>query len=232
LLNPVTVIAFDLDDTLWPCMPVIERAEAELYAWLRRHYPRVTESSPPAELVALRREFSRRDPRYRVDMTALRRDFLCFLGERHGYDGAACAAEGFDVFFSARQQVEFYADVLPSLERLARRFRLGVISNGNASVEHVGLGHLIEHAVGAADVQVAKPDPDIYRHLAHRFDVEPGRMLYVGDHPEYDVEGARAAGYQAVWINRESVDWPESLPAPAHEIADLHQLETLLATAG
>ena len=228
MLDRVTVIAFDLDDTLWPCMPVIDHAESTLYSWMQQHYPRITEANEPAELVELRREFSQRDPRYRVDMTALRRDFLHYLGENHDYDAPRFAAAGFEVFFEARQQVEFYDDVMPCLERLARRYRLGVISNGNASVEHVGLGHLIEHAVGASEVQAAKPDPLIYRHLAGRFAVDAERILYVGDHPEYDVHGARSAGLQAVWINREQMPWPEALAEPSHEIADLHGLEALL----
>ena len=64
---------------------------------------------------------------------------------------------GFDIFFEARQQVEFYDDVLPCLHRLKQKFRLGSITNGNASVPHVGLGDLIEHAVSASDLMVAKP---------------------------------------------------------------------------
>ncbi len=229
MFDQVTVIAFDLDDTLWPCMPTILHAEETLYRWLGQNYPKITERYAPAELVELRREFSRRDQRYAIDMTAMRIDFLRYLGEAHDYDGARLAEDGFEVFFDARQQVEFYADVMPCLERLGRKFRLGAISNGNASVAHVGLDHLIEHAVSAADVQAAKPDPLIYRHLAERFDAAPEEIVYVGDHPAYDVIGSIEAGYQAVWINRDDAEWPRELPRPNHEIADLYELEVLLS---
>ncbi len=229
MFDQVTVIAFDLDDTLWPCMPTIHRAEETLYGWLAQHFPRITERHDPEELVALRREFTAREPRYAVDMTAMRRDFLRHIGDRHDYDGELVSRRGFEVFFHARQQVELYEDVLPVLRRLKTRFRLGAISNGNASVDHVGLGHLIEHAVSAADVQVAKPDPQIYRHLASHFEVAPAEILYVGDHPEYDVIGATEAGYRAVWVNREQTQWPQHLPEPSHEVADLLQLEALLS---
>jgi putative hydrolase of the HAD superfamily len=111
---------------------------------------------------------------------------------------------------------------------LKQKFRLGSISNGNASVEHVGLAHLIEHSVSAADVMVAKPDRLIYQHMAERFEVSPEEIIYVGDHPEYDVAGSIAAGYHAVWINRESTTWPDHLPEPDHQVTDLHQLEALL----
>jgi FMN hydrolase / 5-amino-6-(5-phospho-D-ribitylamino)uracil phosphatase len=229
VLNQINVIAFDLDDTLWPCMPTIRRAEETLYQWLAQYYPRITDGFDTEEIVAYRREFTARDQRYAIDMTGMRRDFLHHLGEMHDYDGKRVAQDGFEVFFEARQQVEFYEDVLPCLRRLKRRFRLGTISNGNASVEHVGLGELIEHAVSASDLMVAKPDPLIYRHLAQRFDVRPEEILYVGDHPHYDVIGSIDAGYQAVWINREAITWPEQFPRPDHQVSDLHQLEVLLS---
>lgn len=229
MLNQVRVIAFDLDDTLWPCMPTICRAEETLYQWLAQHYPRITQGFDTEEIVAYRREFSAREQRYAIDMTGMRRDFLHHLGEIHDYDGEQVAENGFEVFFEARQQVEFYDDVLPCLQRLKRRFRLGAISNGNASVEHVGLGDLIEHAVSASDLMVAKPDPLIYQHLAQRFDARPEEIVYVGDHPHYDVVGSIDAGYQAVWINREAIPWPQQLPQPDHQVSDLHQLEALLS---
>jgi putative hydrolase of the HAD superfamily len=228
VFDQITVLAFDLDDTLWPCMPTIHRAEETLYLWLQRHFPRITDAHRADELVRLRREFSAREPRYAVDMTAMRREFLHHLGDRHDYDGELVSRRGFEIFFHARQQVEFYRDVLPCLRRFKRHYRLGAISNGNASVDHVGLGHLIEHSVSAADAQVAKPDPQIFEHLAQRFETAPDEILYVGDHPEYDVVGATRAGYRAVWINREGIDWPPELPAPGHEIVDLHELEALL----
>ena len=103
------------------------------------------------------------------------------------------------------------------------------VSNGNASVEHVGLGHLFEHAISASDLQVAKPDPLIYEHFAECFEVAPEEIVYVGDHPAYDVVGSIEAGYQAVWINREQASWPEHLPDPQHQVSDLHQLEALLS---
>lgn len=209
-------------------MPTINRAEETLYRWLVRHYPRITQHHDQQALIDLRREFSKRDPRYAVDMSTMRLDFLQHLGELHDYDGARLSKHGFEVFFEARQQVEFYEDVLPCLQRLKTRFRLGAISNGNASVEQVGLGHLIEHAVSAGELQVAKPDPQIYELFAQRCGAAPREIVYVGDHPAYDVQGALEAGYHAVWLNRERCSWPGDLPRPSHQVTDLYQLEALL----
>jgi putative hydrolase of the HAD superfamily len=229
VFEQVTVVAFDLDDTLWPCMPTIHRAEETLYQWLQQYYPRITDNHDPEAMVDLRREFSTRDRRYSVDMTLMRCDFLRHIGELHDYDGERLSQQGFDVFFEARQRVSFYDDVLPCLQRLKQRFRIGAISNGNASVEHVGLGHLIEDSVSAAEIQAAKPDPLIYRHFAERFEAAPEEIVYVGDHPAYDVVGSLQAGYHAVWINREQISWPDHLPEPVHQVTDLHELENLLS---
>jgi len=51
----------------------------------------------------------------------------------------------------------------------------------------------------------------------------------VGDDPEADVEGARRAGVEAVWLNRTGARWPGSIPAPRHAISTLAELAPLLA---
>ena len=83
MLEKITIIAFDLDDTLWPCIPTINHAELTLYQWLEQNHSRITTAYNEEELVALRREFSAQDPRYSVDLTSLRYDFLEFLV--HGF---------------------------------------------------------------------------------------------------------------------------------------------------
>ena len=38
-MSRIHAITLDLDDTLWPIWPTIERAESALQAWLRQHAP-------------------------------------------------------------------------------------------------------------------------------------------------------------------------------------------------
>ena len=228
LLANITIIAFDLDDTLWPCMPTLERAEQTLYRWLEQHYPRITERYTAIELTDLRKQIMTQDKRFTIDFSLMRQELLKRLATEAKYDPNQVSERGFDVFYTARQEVSFYDDVLPCLERLQSKYRLGAISNGNASVEKVGLGHLIEHAVSASELQVAKPDKLIFHHLVERFGVSVDRVLYVGDHPLYDIVGSIDAGLQAVWINRENTTWPADLPHPKYQISNLHELELLL----
>lgn len=229
MLQQITIIAFDLDDTLWPCMPTIDRAEQQLYSWLQRHCPRITERHDPDSMVRLRKQFMQQDARFAIDLSLMRCEFLRLLASEAGYDTEFVSQQGFEVFYQARQEVSFYADVLPCLQRLSARYRLGAITNGNANVEKVGLGELIEHSVSASELKIAKPDRQIFEHLTERFGASPQQMLYVGDDPIYDVVGPRDAGIEAVWMNREAKIWPEHLTRPSYQVTDLHQLEALLA---
>ncbi len=228
MLKQVTIIAFDLDDTLWPCAPTIENAEETLYCWFEDQCPRITERYDRRQIVQRRKQFVTENPQYGIDMSLMRHQFLRLLASESDYDADTVEHDGFEVFFHARQQVAFYDDVLPSLERLKSRYRLGSISNGNASVEHVGLGHLFEHAVSASDLNVAKPDQRIFHRFVEYFDAQPEEVLYVGDHPHYDVAGPENAGMPSVWINRENMSWPRELPEPRHQISNLQELEDLL----
>lgn len=228
MLQQITVIAFDLDDTLWSCSPTIASAEKALYDFLALHYPRITECYSEAELLAKRSQFARDRTRYGAGLSAMRRAFLRFLAWEFNYPAAHLVNAGFAVFFRARQQVTFYAEVLSALERLQQNYRLGAISNGNASIKHVGLGHLIEYSVSADDLNIAKPDRRIFHKLADYFATSPAQILYVGDHPDYDVVGSRRASMHPVWMNRANQDWPLRLPRPGYQVCDLQQLEELL----
>jgi putative hydrolase of the HAD superfamily len=52
--------------------------------------------------------------------------------------------------------------------------------------------------------------------------------VYVGDDPHLDVEGARSAGMQAIWIDREGAEWPEQIAPPAYTVRSLTELVELL----
>ena len=228
LRDDIDIIVFDLDDTLWPCMPTIHYAEKILYQWLEQNFSRITDRLNPEEMIESRKQFTLRDERFTIDLSLLRYEFLQQLACEAGYDPKAVSEAGFDIFYEARQQVQFYEDVLPCLERLHKRYRLGAISNGNANIGRVGLGHLMEHSVSASELKIAKPDKLIFHHLIERFGVSASRVLYVGDDPEFDVIGPQNAGLQAIWINRDNSAWPEHLPRPKFQISNLHELELLL----
>ncbi len=228
MLADIRVIAFDLDDTLWPCMPTIRRAERATYEWLRDRYPRIAEALGEQGLFEYRKAFMNRHPDYRIDLSLMRREMLAELAREYGYDPDRLSREGFELFIELRHDVQFYDDVFPVLERLKPHYAMGSISNGNADALRTPLRRYFRHHVGAADVMARKPDPKIFHAFCDALEVAPQHCLLVGDDPEYDVEGARRAGMPHVWVNREGRDWPAELEPPMVAIDSLGPLPELL----
>jgi FMN hydrolase / 5-amino-6-(5-phospho-D-ribitylamino)uracil phosphatase len=225
----VRCITFDLDDTLWPVMPVIRRAEARFYDWLRSEAPEVCVRFSPEALVESRMQFMRAAPaEERHDLTRLRRRWLREVAAAAGASPERLSTEGFEVFWLARNEVEPDPEAAQVLDLLSRHFRLGAISNGNADVFRTPLGCYFEFAVPAAEAGAAKPDPRIFRHAARRAGLPEGSILHIGDDPVCDVVGARNAGLQAGWFNPGTTAWPESEPQPELHFGRLGQIPVRL----
>ena len=217
------VMSFDLDDTLWPVGPVIAAAESALLSWLRERYPLTLSGHDSESLRALRAGVAQRFPERGHDLTFLRHRTLKDLFGAAGHAGSL-ADEALEVFFSARNRVEFYDDVRPALARLRSRYRLFAVSNGNADLQRCGLGDLFAGHVTASAAGAAKPDARIYAALLEMAGVAAARVLHIGDDPLADVVGATQAGMQAVWLNRDGREWPKSLAAPARTVSTLAEI--------
>ena len=216
-------LAFDLDNTLWDIDPVMERAERALHEWLARHYPRITDNHSIETMHDRRSAVARRRPDLAHDFTALRKLALHEHAEEAGYP-VTIVDQAFEHFYTVRNQVELYADVLPALDRLRPGYRLLALTNGNADLKRIGIEHYFELVVTARGVGHAKPDTRIFAALLAGAGIAPGDLLYVGDEPVADVEGPRKAGIDAVWINRGGIEWPADLDPPRHRVTTLHEL--------
>jgi len=223
-------VAFDLDDTLWSCDDVIERAEKAVYAWLADRYPAITREFGLEEMRTVRHETMDRQPALAHDLSELRRHTLRWHARRADYD-EALADQALAVFFDERNRVVLYEDVLPALERLADRTPLIALTNGNADLRRIGLDHLFAVTLSAADVGAAKPDPAMFRAACNQLGLRPGDLVHVGDDPHRDVHAARRFGARTVWVNRASMRWPEGVPRAHHEVETLEPLPELIHRA-
>lgn len=219
-------VSFDLDDTLWACEDVIGRAEEAVYDWLRRHYPRITRDYDLEAMRQRRTETAAARPELQADLTRLRHETLVRHAHEAGYEPELADA-AVEVFLDERHRVALYEDVLPVLERLAGRFHLVALTNGNADVARVGIGEWFDVAVSAADVGVPKPDPAMFERACAELGIRPGELLHVGDDPLRDVHAARRFGARAFWINRDGRAWPEDLRRAHHEDVTLARLPDL-----
>lgn len=203
--DALRAITLDLDDTLWPVLPTLVRAERVLQDWLADRAPRTAATYDRDALRDMRILLVRENPDRAHDMNWLREEGLRRALVASGED-PALATIAFDVFLTARQDVRFYDDVLPMLRQWSERFRLVAISNGNADVDRVGLGSYFHASISAHRIGIAKPDPRIFLAACDAVGVAPSQTLHVGDDLELDVVGARNAGLHAAWLRRPELD--------------------------
>lgn len=216
-------LSLDLDDTLWPIWPVIERAEAALAEFLRGRCPRTAEKYPVPLMRQLRDQIAAEYPQYAHDFTRQRMLSLEHALRSAGEDEAH-ASDAFDAFYAARNRIEFYPDALAALDRLAARWPIAALTNGNADLGLIGIADRFRVVVAAREAGHAKPDAPIFHATCARLGLSPRDVLHVGDDPVLDVYGAARVGMRTCWINRRDESWPGDLPAPDLQFTTLDAL--------
>jgi 2-haloalkanoic acid dehalogenase type II len=229
-VNDIRAITLDLDDTLWAIHPVIHRAERGLYAWLGEHYPRITAMYSRDAVLRQRAAVADEFPEHSHDYTFMRRTVLARLGIAADY-GDQLVDDAMVVFDAIRNDVEIFPEVRPALEALRKNFILVAVTNGNANLKMVGIDDLFHDVVTARTAGAAKPAQKIFDAAVRAGGAEPQQTLHVGDHPEFDVDGAIGAGLHAVWVNRSGKPWPKEWRKPHGIVSHVGQLSALLQAA-
>lgn len=227
----IKAVLFDLDDTLWPIVPVIQRAENLLYEWLTQNVPAVAQKVTIAGMRARRQELMATDPVYQLDLRILRKVVLTEAFMDAGED-PQLVDQAMEVFSRARNEVTPFPDVLPALIRLRTQVMLGSISNGVADLNAIGIAHLFEASIAAHRIGCAKPDAAIFHAACEALNVAPHEAAYVGDNPLLDVEGAQRAGLQGIWMNRQELTPARTLPESVHPDAICSSLQDLVRWLG
>lgn len=124
-----------------------------------------------------------------------------------------------------------FPDAAPLLRDLRQRgLSLVAASNWDASLpeglEQAGLAPYLDGAVSSAVVGAAKPDPGVFRAALKIAGCAPHEAFHVGDSPEGDVEGARAAGVAVALLDRHGV-LPDP-PPPVAKISSLAELPSVI----
>jgi len=233
--HEVAAISLDLDDTLWPVLPTLIHAEKTLTAWLTDHAPATAKTLTPQTRALYRNAVVARYPDRVHDMSFIRHQLLRDALSAAG-DDPAHADAAFEVFLAARQEVSLFDDVRPVLERWQARYKLISISNGNADLDRIGLGHWFQVQLSAHEVGMAKPDPRIFQLACERAGVEPAQVLHIGDNHEVDCVAAREVGLKAAWIRRPELSAQEpaneqggaSIALPERPFSGLDQIDLAL----
>ncbi|MFB6171937.1 MAG: haloacid dehalogenase type II [Haloarculaceae archaeon] len=158
----------------------------------------------------------------------MNRDALQYALDAHG---VALSTEERDEILSVYHELDVFDDVRDGIERLRDGgYDCYVVSNGNpemlaSMVDHAGIGDLVLDTISAHEVQTFKPAADLYRHAAGRTGTPIDEIAHVTA-GWFDVQGARHAGMQGVWVDRKGSPWepfdgePDLVVETFYDLAD------------
>lgn len=197
----VRAVLFDYDDTLHRRDDAFSAAAAQFAA---RYYPEKSE----AERAALAQNMILFN-NYGYRMPFGYEEFIArYLPHANGEPTAEEISRGLEYFsMTFAGQCRLLPDAAATLSALrGRGLTLGLITNGdsrlqNAKVDLSGLRPYMDLCAVSGDEGLHKPDPRLFRRIAGRLGIACEDCLFVGDYIHNDIQGALAAGMQAVWID-------------------------------
>ena len=135
-------------------------------------------------------------------------------------------------FMSVWQDLIPYPDSLEGLERLATKYRLVALSNGEPDyLEHLAANRIcfdFDRIISVEEGGAFKPHPGVYRAAARQLAAEPGQIMMVAAH-SFDIMGARASGFRGAFVNRYRLPYEDTdRYTPDLVVADFNQLADVL----
>ena len=220
---PPSLVLFDLDDTL--CDYAGARAGR-----LRTAFSTALAHAPNAAEIDLGRVIA--------ESLAIHPHGSEHFGEllaRYGVTDPAVAVAARSWYHTNRfLGLALFADAVEMLRAIRAALpgrRLGLITNGPAEVQRdkialLDLARHVDFTLISGEFGIAKPEPAIFAEGLRLGRATVEETVFIGDSPEYDVVGARAAGLRAIWMNRTGLAWPAAPPAPpeVRSIADVRAL--------
>ena len=204
-------ISFDLDDTLWPLMPNIMEAEKTTNEWIKDNFPGTASLLGKQDVIEIRDKLIKEDPNLINQISDLRKLMFYELNIRAGYgneESENMAEEAFEIYFKGRNAVTFYEGVIETLELLKSDYSLGVVTNGNADLQVIGIDNLFDYIFSAADLNAHKPDPVMFEAVIKRTGLRAEEICHIGDHPINDVKASLDFGMTPIWFNYEKANFP------------------------
>ncbi len=135
-------------------------------------------------------------------------------------------------FMDIWQALNPYRDSIQGLWRLAEKYRLVALSNGEPDyLRHLASNRIkfdFDAVISVEEGGAFKPHPAVYRSAARILDADPSRIMMVAAH-SFDIMGARACGFRGAYVNRYSLPYEDSTQyAPDIVVSDFNQLADVL----
>jgi putative hydrolase of the HAD superfamily len=227
-LTGIRVVSFDADGTLWDFRRVMRQSLGHALRELERLKPRVAGILDIDRMIEIRDGVAEGLRGEVSDLETIRLEAFRQTLREVGIQDDALAEHLTTVYLKHRfGDIEPYDDVLPTLTVLGKRFKLGVISNGNSHPERCGLKNIFQFVVLSQDHGVEKPDERIFKIALEEAGCTRLELLHVGDSLENDVGGAIDSGMRGVWLNRDRLLNDTDI-RPDREISSITKLLEIL----
>ena len=100
-----------------------------------------------------------------------------------------------------------FDDVRDTLKELKKKYKIAVLTNGNASSQRrklntINIYDLLDYSLVSSEYGVRQPDKKIFEYTAKQLDLKTEECSYVGDNYKIDILGSRNAGMLPVFISR------------------------------
>ena len=228
----IKAVTFDLDDTLWPLREVIIHAHKESNNWIIDKFPNMSKVLFTEQEQKMWQKLIAKDNSLRHRLSELRMKVIETLLTENGVtdeDAKTTSKDAFDIFLKLRHDITYFKGTLEVLKSLKEKYTLGVLTNGNASIETLKIDHLFDFYLNAEMVNDSKPGAKMFEEALKITQLSPEEVCHVGDHPDNDVEAALKLRMKAIWLNLLDADWPEEKQFKPNEIVSWYDLEKGIA---
>lgn len=135
-------------------------------------------------------------------------------------------------FMDVWQDLKPYPDSVRGLQRLAGRYRLVALSNGEPDyLRHLASNRIsfdFDAVISVEEGGAFKPHPAVYRSAARILNASPPEIMMVAAH-SFDIMGARACGFRGAYVNRYSLPYEDTTRyTPDIVVSDFNQLADVL----
>ena len=134
-----------------------------------------------------------------------------------------------DRYFETFPRFFLYDDVVRTLDRLSRHYRLAVVSNiDDDLLELTPLKRNFDLVCTAQRARGYKPDGTLFRYLIENAGVAKDDILHSGQSQFTDLVGGKPAGLTIAWINRRQIALDGAVPRPDFILPDIQSLSRVV----
>jgi len=228
-MQEISFVWFDLDDTVWDFRENSRRAQRQLYSMfgIDRYCPDVKIWIDTYEkhnhALWNQYNFGEISRQYLMDQRFIRP--LAELGVPTNEIQALYGKLSTEYLECLGRQKALVPGAVEAVNKArSLGYGTGILSNGFREIQYrklesSAISDLFDIIVLSEEIEVNKPDVRIYRYAEQKAGVSADGSMMVGDNPQTDIAGAVAAGWKAVYLNRDGND--ADVPDGVRVISDI-----------